>query len=145
MAFLLDVNVLIARVDPRHEHHQRVVRWEHDNANELIVTCPLTENGFVRTYGHPGYPGGPGSPAEALVELRCLRALPLHRFVTDSLSLDDAHVFRSLQGITPRQLTDVYLLGLAAHHGIRFATTDSRIQADRVLDGAGALCVIRDP
>ena len=25
---------LIARIDPRHEHHQRVVRWERDNASE---------------------------------------------------------------------------------------------------------------
>ncbi len=142
MAFLLDVNVLIARTDPRHENHERVVRWERDNANELMVTCPLTENGFVRIYGHPRYRGGPGSPAEALVELRYLRALPSHRFIADSLSLSDTRVLSSLEGITPRRLTDVYLLGLAAYHGICFATTDSWIPANRVLHGDDALHVI---
>ena len=78
-----------------------------------IVTCPLTQNGFVRIYGHPGYPDGPGSPAEALVELRYLLSLRTHRFIADSLSLSDTRVFSSLAGITSKQLTDVYLLGLA--------------------------------
>lgn len=27
MAFLLDINVLIARVDPHHEHHHRDKHW----------------------------------------------------------------------------------------------------------------------
>lgn len=94
MPFLLDVNVLIARIDPRHEHHERVARWERDNASEHLVTCPLTQNGFVRIYGHPRYPGGPGSPAEAMVELRHLLSLRTHRFISDSLPLSDTGVFR---------------------------------------------------
>ena len=50
MPFLLDANVLIARIDPRHEHHERVTRCERDNASEHLVTCPLTQNGFVRIF-----------------------------------------------------------------------------------------------
>ena len=116
MPFLLDVNVLIARIDPRHEHHERVARWERDNASEHLVTCPLTQNGFVRIYGHPRYPGGPGSPAEAMVELRY-----------------------------PLSLTDVYLLGLAVSEGIDFATTDSRIHHETVVRGKEKLYVIPAP
>ena len=142
MAFLLDVNVLIARIDPRHEHHERVLRWEHDNAFEQLVTCPLTQHGFVRIYGHPGYPDGPGSPAEALVELRHLLSLRTHRFIRDSLSLSDTRVFSSLAGITPKQLTDVYLLGLATSEDIYFATTDSRIHHEPVVRGEEKLHVI---
>ena len=142
MAFLLDVNVLIARIDPRHENHQRVVRWEYDNAFEQLVTCPLTQNGFVRIYGHPGYPDGPGSPAEALVELRHLLSLRTHRFIGDSLSLSDTRVFSSLAGIMPKQLTDVYLLGLATSEDIYFATTDSRIHHEPVIRGEEKLHVI---
>ena len=145
MPFLLDVNVLVARVDPWHEHHERVTRWERDNASEYFVTCPLTQNGFLRIYGHPRYPGGPGSPAEAMVELRHLFGLRTHRFVSDSLSLSDTRVFRSLTGITPKQLTDVYLLGLAVSEGIDFATTDSRIHHEGVVRGRNKLCVIPKP
>ena len=142
MPFLLDVNVLIARIDPHHEHHERVARWERDNASEHLVTCPLTQNGFVRIYGHPRYPGGPGSPAEAMIELRHLLSLRTHRFISDSLSLSDTGVFRSLTGITPKQLTDVYLLGLAVSEGIDFATTDSRIHHAAVVRGKDRLHVI---
>lgn len=142
MPFLLDVNVLIARTDPRHEHHERVRRWEGNHPGELLVTCPLTENGFVRIYGHPQYPGGPGSPAEAMVELQYLRALPVHRFIPDSLSLAERRVYETLKGIGPRQLTDIYLLGLAVQHGIRFATTDSAMEPSCVHGGNEALYVI---
>ena len=142
MAFLLDVNVLIARIDPRHEHHERVLRWERDNAADHLVTCPLTQNGFVRIYGHPRYPGGPGSPAEALIELRHLLSRPTHRFTSDTLSLTDTSVFSSLAGVTPKQLTDVYLLGLAVSNGIYFATTDSGVLARAVVGGDRSLHVI---
>ena len=144
MPFLLDVNVLIARTDPGHVHHERVVRWERDRAGELFVTCPLVENGFVRIYGHPRYPGGPGSPAEALIELRHIRALPAHRFVADDLTLADRGLFLSLEALTPRQVSDVYLLALAARHGIHFATLDSQIPAERVAQGHRALHVIAE-
>ena len=83
MDFLLDVNVLIARADSRHEHHRRCRRWEAEHAGAALCTCPLTENGFLRIYGHPDYPGGPGSPGEALIELRHLLALPGHRFTPE--------------------------------------------------------------
>ena len=145
MPFLLDVNVLIARIDPRHEHHERVTRWERDNGGEHLVTCPLTQNGFVRIYGHPRYPGGPGSPAEAMVELRYLLSLRTHRFISDSLSLSDTRVFTSLVDVTPKQLTDVYLLGLAVSEGIDFATTDSRIHHETVVRGKEKLHVIPAP
>jgi uncharacterized protein len=142
MAFLLDVNVLIARVDPRHEHHERVLRWERCHPDAPLITCPLTENGFLRIYGHPGYPGGPGSPSEALVELKCLRALPVHRFVEDSISLAEADLFLSLKGMSPKQLSDLYLLGLAVRNGVSFATIDSKVQAKLVRGGGRALHVI---
>lgn len=142
MAFLLDVNVLIARTDPRHEHHERARRWLATQKGVELVTCPLTENGFLRIYGHPSYPGGPGSPAAALDELRLIRAAPWHRFLGDTISIDDPGVFHSLTGIGPKQLTDIYLLGMAAHHRISFATFDAAVPAGRVVGGHAALTAI---
>jgi len=142
MAFLLDINVLIARVDPCHEHHKRARRWLKEQTGADLVTCPLTENGFVRIYGHPSYPGGPGSPALALEELRVIRSMSCHRFIADTLSLDDPHAFHSLEGISPKQLTDLYLLALAARHQISFATLDGSIPSGRVVGGPATLVVI---
>jgi len=44
--------------------------------------------------------------------------------------------------ITHRQITDVYLLGLAAHHGGKLATFERRIPASAVYKGREALAII---
>ena len=69
MAYLLDMNVLIARTDPRHESHAAVRSWMATVGNEQLLFCPLVENGFLSIYGHPAYPQGPGSPGRADVYL----------------------------------------------------------------------------
>lgn len=142
MARLLDINVLIARVDPNHEFHSRVRVWLKTRSTEGIVTCPLTENGFLRIYGHPNYPGGPGSPEQARLDLQAIRALPRHQFVGDTLSIADTAHFPSLQKAAPKALTDLYLLALAAANGLRFATFDQDISAELVSGGRQALEVI---
>ncbi len=142
MVFLLDVNVLIARADSRHEHHQRCRRWEAEHADAALCTCPLTENGFLRIYGHPRYPGGPGSPGEALVELRHLLAFPSHRFLPADLTVAHAPTFGDLRGISPKQLADLYLLAVASRHGVQFATLDEAVPAALVAGGPAALHVI---
>ena len=65
-----------------------------------------------------------------------------HRFLGDIVSINDPGVFRSLAGIGPKQIADVYLLGLAAKNRISFATFDGGVPADRVLGGNAALCLI---
>lgn len=106
MAYLLDVNVLIARADPRHESHNAVRAWL------------------------------------AAVDLHDMRALPNAAFVPDDVSINDTALFSSISDLTPRQLTDVYLLGLAVSKGARFATLDGRVPADSVRGGRDALTVI---
>ena len=142
MNYLWDINLLIARVDPRHEHHVMAAAWDRAHSGAGFVTCPLTENGFVRIYGHPSYPDGPGSPAEAVVELLHLRARPGHLFVSDDISLGDPGLFMDISGVTPRQLTDLYLLALAAHHVLGFATFDRGLEPHRVRGGTMALSVV---
>jgi hypothetical protein len=65
-----------------------------------------------------------------------LCAGPDHEFWSDSVSLLDELLFR-LQAIAGhRQITDVYLLGLAVRHGGRLATFDGSIPLKAVV-GAG--------
>ncbi|HNQ87679.1 MAG TPA: PIN domain-containing protein [Verrucomicrobiota bacterium] len=143
-AWLLDINVLVARQDVDHEHHERVARWWHQRTADGWATCPLTENGFVRILGHPSYPGWPGTPERAAAALsRLIAAIPGHQFLPDEISLLDLSVVPSLEGVGPRALTDLYLLALAVHHGAVFATLDARIQPGLVPGGPAAFVVIR--
>ncbi len=71
-----------------------------------------------------------------------MRALPNAAFVPDDVSISDTALFPSTAGLTPRQITDVYLLGLAVSKGARFATLDGRVPADTVRGGPDALTVI---
>jgi hypothetical protein len=51
----------------------------------------------------------------------------------DDVSLTDASLFDLSQVLTPRHLTDIHLLGLAAKHGGRLVTFDRGIPATAAL------------
>lgn len=140
MIALLDISVLIARADPGHHFHARASAWLRKQRQLEIATCPLTENGFLRIYGHPTYPGGPGSPEDAAKDLSILRNRSDHRFLTDTVSLLQRSV--SLKGAGASQLTDLYLLALAVHHSAKFVTLDGRVPVHLVQSGKSALVVI---
>ena len=139
MIALLDVNVLIARSDRAHQFHHRALATLRAPSME-IATCPLTENGFLRIYGHPSYPGGPGSPVAAARDLAVLRGLPGHRFLPDDQSILSQDI--DLADTTPSQITDLYLLALAVRHDAKFVTLDTRIDPAAVKGGTRALMVI---
>lgn len=141
MIRLADINVLIALADPNHALHGPARSWLKGRATVSLATCALTENGFLRIYGHPSYPGGPGSPARALEDLRAYRQRKGHCFLPCDLSLDD-QIFKDLARVTPKQLTDLYLVALAARHGVRFASFDASVPSTCVHGGANALEVI---
>jgi uncharacterized protein len=142
MFHLLDINVLIALSDPGSDFHGAALRWIGTLKQPALATCPLTENGFLRVYGHPQYPGGPGSVAAALTPLVVIRRRPNHVFLPDDYSLADVSQGFDLSACTSKQLTDMYLLELAARHGGKFTTFDAQVPVRWVRDGAKALEVI---
>ena len=89
MTCLLDVNVLIALLDPSHVSHEAAHAWFEREGRKSWSTCPLTENGVMRIVGHPKYPNTPGSPAVVAGMLRQMRELPGHLFWADTISLLD--------------------------------------------------------
>ena len=139
---LLDVNLLIALCDADHVHHGPAAHWFRAHRAEGWATCPLTENGLLRVMGHTAYPGGPGSPETVRPLLQRLRSIPGHVFWEDSISVADSPALPSLQGITAKQLTDVYLLALAVHRGGGLATLDSHIDPSPVPSGRQALVLV---
>ncbi len=140
MIALPDVKVLIARSDIRHQFHEQAKTWLRETPHLSLATCPLTERGFMRIYGHQNYPCGPGSPSAASQDLGVLRDRPGHRFLAEDFSILSVNI--DLHDALPSQLTDLYLLALAVRHNAKFVTLDTRIDPARVKGGTSALLVI---
>jgi toxin-antitoxin system PIN domain toxin len=130
---LLDVNVLVALFIPDHVHHEIAHDWFADNQSKGWATCPITESGFVRVLSNPSF--GPGSPKESVpprpsdlvARLRKFTAGREHVFWPDAVSLTDTTLFDPAYIRGHRQITDVYLLGLAKKMGGLLATLDGAV------------------
>ncbi len=132
---LLDVNVLVALFDPHHIHHDAAHDWFADNRDAGWATCPITENGFVRVISHPAY--GLGERVEsAAARLRTFCASGGHQFWRDAISLRD-DVFDLSRAGGAKQLTDIYLLGLAVNRKGCLATFDRTIPVGAVRGTTG--------
>jgi toxin-antitoxin system PIN domain toxin len=142
LTFLLDVNVLIALIDPAHISHDPAHRWFGERGQAAWATCPLTENGVIRIVGHPKYPGTPGSPATVAAIVANLRTLAGHVFWPDDISLVGEARINPKKILTSGQVTDTYLLALAVVHDGQLATFDRRLSANAVRGGKAALHLI---
>jgi toxin-antitoxin system PIN domain toxin len=140
--FLLDVNVLIALIDPAHIQHEPAHTWFAALGKRTWATCPLTENGVLRIVGHPAYPNSPGTPAAAADSMASLRALPSHVFWPDDISLLDVRKIDMSRLLSAAQVTDSYLLALACAHEGHLATFDRRLIVDAIRGGESALYLI---
>ena len=54
--YLLDVNVLIALIDPAHVQHKLAHDWVADQGQNAWATCLVTQNGLLGSLGHARYP-----------------------------------------------------------------------------------------
>lgn len=141
MIRLADIGVLIALADRNHFQHAPARFWLRSNPRVALATCSLTEMGFLRIYGHPSYPGGPGSAGQALGDLQAYRQRKGHCFLPCDLPFDDT-VFTDLADLSSKEINELYLVALAAHHGICFATFNVSIPLDRIHHGTNAIEVI---
>lgn len=140
--FLLDVNVLIALIDPAHVQHDKAHEWFATSGRRAWATCPLTQNGVVRVVGNTRYPNSPGTPAAIAELLREFLNHPGHEFWSDDVSLLDMEHIDTERLLDSAQVTDTYLLALASAHGGKLATFDRRLITGSVTNGSRALCLI---
>ena len=143
MTYLLDVNVLIALIDPAHVAHDAAHAWFEGVGHESWATCPLTENGVIRIVSHPKYPNSPGSPGGARTALSASCEICRVTFsgrMTSALSISPYVDTAKL--LTAAQVTDTYLLALARSRGGRLATFDRRLSVAALKDGKQALALI---
>jgi uncharacterized protein len=135
---LLDVNVLVALFDSEHVHHDLAHDWFAEHRAAGWATCPITENGFFRVLSNPAY--GLDSPRiDVLMKgLRKFRTSGHHVFWRDVVSLADERIFDLAFAPGHRQLTDVYLLGLATHMKGCLSTFDRTIPIKAVTGATAA-------
>ena len=124
---LLDVNVLVALFNPDHIHHDTAHDWFAENRSDGWATCPVTEQGVIGILANPKYWSEFERTVELVARLRQFCASGHHQYWSGTVSLRDEKLFNLAHLSGYRQLTDVYLLGLAKKMGGRLATFDRAI------------------
>lgn len=137
MRSLLDINVVIALLDPDHLFHHRAHTWWGRSGGEGWASCPITENGVVRIMSNRSYnPKRSLSPNDAAAILRTFTERTDHQFWQDTVSILDPTFVDSTRLLGPKQVTDTYLLALASINMGRLVTFDESIYRQTV-PGAG--------
>ncbi len=142
MTFLLDVNALIALIDPRHIRHETAHEWFDEEGRSDWATCPLTQNGVIRIVGQPSYPNSLGTTGKVADLMARFCEVGRHSFWPDEISLLDRTLVDRRQLGGPQHVTDTYLLALAASRGGKLATFDRRLSTSAVSGGQEALHLI---
>jgi toxin-antitoxin system PIN domain toxin len=136
---LPDVNVLLAIAWPNHQFHAAAITAL--SSRNRWATCALTQLGFIRLSSNPAVIATAKSPHEAAGLLADFVADSLHVYL-DSLpapaSKDCREAFARLLG--HQQVTDAYLLRLAAANGAVLVTFDRRLES--VAGGAARVKIL---
>ncbi|MEO5740923.1 MAG: TA system VapC family ribonuclease toxin [Vicinamibacterales bacterium] len=133
---LLDVNVLLALANPKHMHHEIAHDWFADHHAHGWATCAVTQNGFVRVLSNTAAGAGAFRPAEVVELLRRFCSAREHVFWADGVSLTETRLFNPSLIRGYRQVSDIYLLGLAKKMGGCLATFDRAIPLGAVIGAA---------
>jgi hypothetical protein len=122
MKYLLDVNALIALGLHQHQAHPRVTRWIDLQQDLLLLTCSITELGFVRIISNPSVYGFTLDQARnQLLDVK--RTPSLFTFIEDANDVTHLPDWVRLSA----QTTDGHLLTLAQSHDAQLATLDARL------------------
>jgi len=125
--FLLDVNVLVALFWPAHEHHEPAQRWFARKARQGWATTVVTQSGFIRIASDPAFSKDAVNPAQAVELLQANMRHEHHRFWPADEGVPQILAPFVGRLVGHRQVTDAYLLGLAARHQGKLATFDRGI------------------
>lgn len=127
--YLLDTNLLIALLWPRHTKHELALKWFARHRSAGWATCPFTQAGFVGIISNPAFSRDSMQPREAVRVLTLNTGAKDHVFWPDDLEFSDAIAFAAERLIGFQQVTDCYLLGLAIRRGGVLATLDHGIES----------------
>jgi toxin-antitoxin system PIN domain toxin len=139
---LLDVNALIALLWEEHPFHKSCSDWFAIASKTGWATCPLTESGFVRIVCNPAFTARPPSVHNAIKLLSMATGSKSnHRFWSDELPIS-AIASQWKPPLGHKQVTDLYLLSLAAHRNGTLITFDQRIVHFAGLANLGSAAIL---
>jgi uncharacterized protein len=141
MISLLDAAVLIALFDEAHVHHRAAHGWMSAHRTNGWASCPITQNACIRIMSQPAYPGRL-TVADITRRLRKATSAPDHHFWPDSISLCSEECFDPSAVLLSKQITDLYLLALAVHHGGCLVTFDQSVNRDAIPGASKAHLVL---
>ena len=142
MIALLDASLLISLFDAAHVHHRRAHAWLSRHRSEGWATCPLTQNACIRIMSQPTYPGRL-TVGDITRRLRDATNAEDHHFWHDTISFCDERLIDYNAILTPRHLTDVYLLAMAKRMKGVFVTFDQAIPKKAVPGSEKHLLVLQ--
>jgi hypothetical protein len=122
--WLLDVNLLIALTHASHIHHTEAHAWFAAVPRRRWASCALTQLAFLRLSSNPRVSGTQLTPAQAMRSLQELVAHPQHEYWEGAPAPLDVAALRHPALVGHRQVTDAYLLSLAASREQCLATLD---------------------
>jgi hypothetical protein len=140
---LLDVNVLLALVWPRHESHDAAHTWFTKSGHKAWATSPLTQLGVLRLLTNPAITQGAVNAAAALEAVDAATRHEGHEFwpLDRNMTIGLKELAARLQG--HRQWTDAVLLWQAAEHGGVLATFDSGVKALASRDAGSRVLILK--
>jgi len=125
---LLDVNVLVALLDPLHLHSVSAHHWFASRVRKPWATCPLSSNGALRVLSALEKTTPISELAEVFREFHQLPGatrLDLDRDFQPELHDESLFDLSHLRG--RNQITDALLLATAVHHEAQLVTFDRNI------------------
>jgi|688.fasta_scaffold117074_3 toxin-antitoxin system PIN domain toxin len=130
--FLLDINLLIALLDPDHAFHAIAHQW-WGKKGQSWASCPITENGLIRIMASSAYSKNTQLTVADITELLSVFVSNTdHVFWYDDLSLRDQREFQHTSILSSKHLTDLYLLALATKNQGALVTFDQNISTSPV-------------
>jgi uncharacterized protein len=139
---LLDINVLIALMDPDHTFHDHAHEWWASETRPW-ASCPLTENGVLRIMASVAYSKTATFTVSDIASRLSLFANESdHAFWPDSLTVRDDRHFRHSSILSSKHLTDIYLLALAVENHGCLVTFDHHIPLNAVPPAKAAHLVV---
>jgi uncharacterized protein len=132
MRALLDVNTLIALVDPQHAFFEKAHQW-FANQQTGVATCAIVQNGAVRVIAQMNYAMKMRqSVSAAMGVVRDFCSDVDHVFWHQDVQLVDPLAFDEAELFGPKQITDAYLLAVAVKNDGVFVTFDAGVSVHAV-------------
>jgi toxin-antitoxin system PIN domain toxin len=140
---LLDVNVLLALVWPRHESHDAAHAWFAKSGHKAWATNPLTQLGVLRLLTNPVVSQGAVSAVAALEAVGEATRHEGHEFwpLNREMTIGLKALAARFEG--HRQWTDAVLLWQATERGGVLVSFDAGVRALAPQDAGGRVLILK--